>query len=234
MAKTRTKSVVEALDDLADRISPAPGKPGAVPKAVANATVHQKVFLRYSRGPGTVSDDGKYVILKFKLYSFNNQPDGDLDVVFESEVDPQDPYLWATPPDEPFDSPSEVPTTTVPVRGYSKSRWRFANGDEIIGVGPTIVNVANFDDDTSMLFVTASYDITSGSGDFEGARGTVSASGASPLPKGTEFGPGTIFHGTAVEFFRVVFASEFEDEGETADRAEAQRPKAAGRRRRSR
>ena len=58
--------------------------------------------------------------------------------MFESVVNPDDPYPWPPSPAGPFDRASDVPDT-VTVRGYSKSHWRFAAGDELFDAGAQIL-----------------------------------------------------------------------------------------------
>src|SRR5262249_24465336 len=145
-----------------------------------------RVFVRYAEGPGTVTQDGKYVILHFTMHNLNTEEDGFLETLVESQVDPAQPYPWNPIPPGPFNQPGPVPK--IEIRGYAKCRWTFKNGSTIIGVGPILVHVAEFKDGTSMLMVCAAYSITGGTGDYQDARGIQSATGASLLPKGTTFG----------------------------------------------
>ena len=197
-----SKSVVEALDRIAGRL----GGPDAWFAEVQSGP-REEVFVRYTSGQGRVSQDGRHVILHFKMYELDGQQDGHLNTVFEARY--QDPSVilkWAKPPEPTFDRPS--PVEDVFVHGFTKATWTFGDNSSIVAVGPTLATLALFEDGSSQLVVRVAATITGGTGRFAGALGALTSLGSAFLEKGKPFGPGSEFFGRAIECFRVIRESE--------------------------
>ena len=196
------KTVIGALEDIAQKIG------GVGPQdwfTNVQSSPHEQVFVRYTKGPGRYSGDGKYVILNFKMYDLYGREDGYLNTVFEARYDPKDqsPLLkWVKPPNPVFDRPS--PVEDVFIAGFTKATWTFGDGSSIVAVGPTLATVALYKDGGSGLFVRVAYAITGGTGRFNGALGALVSNGSTYLEKGQKIGPGTEFFGSAIEVFKVI------------------------------
>ena len=196
-----SKTIVGSLDKIARNISGGVG-PDEWFKEVQSGP-YEEVFVRYAKGQGQVSKDGKHVILHFKMYDLDGQEDGHLNTVFEARyTDPSVILKWVKPPEPTFDKPS--PVEDVFVHGFTKATWTFGDNSSIVAVGPTLTTVALYKDGSSQLFVRLAAAITGGTGRFQGALGGLTAIGSTHMEKGKVFGPGTEFFGKAIECFRVI------------------------------
>ena len=199
-----SNSVIEALDRIAQNIESVGGGVGPDDwfKKVQSGPF-EEVFVRYAKGQGQVSQDGRHVILHFKMYDLDGSEDGDLNTVFEARYDdPRVILKWVKPPEPTFDKPS--PVENVFVEGFTKATWTFGDNSSIVAVGPTLTTLALYKDGSSQLFVRLAATITGGTGRFKGALGGLTALGSTYLEKGKVFGPGTEFFGKAIECFRVI------------------------------
>src|ERR1051326_5957284 len=82
-----SKTVIGSLSDIANRLS---GLGAGVPEE-ARSDEREEVIVRYIIGSGEISKDGKYIILKAKMYKLNGEPDGHHEGVFEALYDLNDP-----------------------------------------------------------------------------------------------------------------------------------------------
>ena len=199
------ETVISALGKIARNIGGGIG-PDDWFKDVRSGT-REEVFVRYAKGRGDVTADGKYVILHFDMFDLDGSPDGHLNTVFEGRHNTQEEILkWVKPPEPIFDKPSKV--EDVVIHGFTKATWTFRDNSSIVAVGPTLTTVAVFKDGSSQLFVRMAATITGGTGRFQGALGGLTAIGSTFMEKGKPFGPGADFIGGAIECFRVIKESE--------------------------
>jgi haloalkane dehalogenase len=167
----------------------------------------EEVIIRYTVGEGRFDAEGKYIVLKSKMYKMNGEEDGHHEGVFESlNPDPAALLKWFTPPSEPLDAPNPVEhdTNHIEIRAYTKAIWTFQDGSAIISTGPAVVHLARFKDGPGMFFVSVAGSITNGTGRYKGALGIKNALGGTFLRPDAAFGPGAAFPGKTVETFRVI------------------------------
>jgi hypothetical protein len=203
-----SKTVIGSLSDIANRLS---GLGAGVPEE-ARSDEREEVIVRYIIGTGEISKDGKYIILKAKMYKLNGELDGHHEGVFEALYDLNDPNTinelmhFPDPPIPPLDQPS--PVIPIPVRANTKAIWTFRDNSSIEAVGPALVQLAAFKDGSKMLFGSAAARVPGGTGRYQGVVGINSAIGSTFLKKGAAFGPGTSFPGKAIESFRVIWKKD--------------------------
>lgn len=203
------KTVVGALEEIARKIGSAGGTgPGPDAWFKEVQVGKEDLFVRYAKGPGEFTKDGKYVILDFKMYDLDGKEDGHLNAVFESRItDPSQLLKWVKQPEPPpSDKPS--PVNDVFIAGYTKETWTFADNSSVTAVGPTLATVALYKDGSSQLFVRLAATITGGTGRFVGTLGGIVAIGSSYVEAGKKLGPGAKFVGQAIECFRIIKESD--------------------------
>jgi hypothetical protein len=203
-----SNTVIGSLTDIANRLS---GLGSSLPAEV-RSDPREEVIVRYIIGKGEISGDGKYIVLKAKMYKLNGEEDGHHEGVFEALYDLNDPNTikelmqFPDPPLPPLDQPS--PVIPIPRRANTKAIWTFGDQSAIEAVGPAIVQLAVFKDNSKMLFVSAAASVTGGKGKYQDVVGINSAIGSTFLDKKAVLGPGTSFPAKAVESFRVIWKKD--------------------------
>jgi hypothetical protein len=199
-----SSTVIEALDRIANNIG---GHTWPIPSG-AISDPREKVIIRYTEGTGEFSADGKYNVLRMKMFKMNGEPDGTHDGVWEPQLPPQELSKRPKPPKPPLDRP-EGPIDHVAVRAYTKAIWTFGDGSSITAVGPAMLHLVEFSDESHIFLVSVAAIITNGTGTYEGAYGVKTALGSTFVPKGVDMfhmKPGQKFGARTVETFRVVTA----------------------------
>jgi len=197
-------TVIGALERIADNLG-ALGNAWPIPSG-AISDPREKVIIRYTEGTGEFSADGKYNVLRMKMFKMNGEPDGTHDGVWEPQLPPAQLKKRPKPPQGPLDKP-EGPIEHVPVRAYTKAIWTFGDGSSITAVGPAMLHLVEFNDDSHIFLVSVAAIITNGTGRYDGAYGVKTALGSTFVPKGVDMfnlPPGTKFGARTVETFRVV------------------------------
>ena len=201
-----SSTVIAALDRIADNISAGFG-PWPIPSG-AISDPRETVIIRYTEGTGEFSADMKYNVLRMKMYKMNGEPDGTHDGVWEPQLPPQELSKRPKPPKPPLDKP-EGPIDHVAVRAFTKAIWRFGDGSSITAVGPAMLHLVEFSDESHIFLVSVAAIITNGTGRYDGAYGVKTALGSTFVPKGVDMfnmKPGQTFGARTVETFRVVTA----------------------------
>ena len=197
-----SKTLIGALNDIAAGIG---GIPFAVPDE-AKSDKREEVLIRYTVGTGEFSADKKYNVLRMKMYKMNGEPDGTHDGVWEPQLPPPELPKRPKPPKPPLDKP-EGPIEHVPVRAYTKAIWTFEDGSSITAVGPAMLHLVEFDDQSNIFLVSVAAIITNGTGKYDGAYGVKTALGSTFVPKGVDMfnmKPGQTFGARTIETFRVI------------------------------
>lgn len=202
-----SSTVIGALDRIADNLGTL-GSSWPIPNG-AISDPREKVIIRYTEGTGEFSADMKYNVLRMKMFKMNGEPDGTHDGVWEPQLPPPELAKRPKPPKGPLDKP-EGPIEHVPVRAYTKAIWTFGDGSSITAVGPAMLHLVEFKDDSHIFLVSVAAIITNGTGRYDGAYGVKTALGSTFVPKGVDMfnlPPGTKFGARTVETFRVVTAN---------------------------
>lgn len=182
----------------------------AAPQAVRSSG-HEEVLVRYTDGHGQFDPEGKFIVLRSKMFKPNGEPDGEHTGVFESlDPDPTALLRWFTPADPPYDAASPVPRDSdhIEIRAYTKASWTFADGSSIYATGPAVVHLTSFKDRSAMFFVSVAASITGGTGKYADAIGIKTALGSTYLTPDAPFGPGASFPGKTIETFRVIHKND--------------------------
>jgi hypothetical protein len=201
-----SSTVIAALDRIADNIGVGFG--GWPIPAGAISDPREQVLIRYTVGTGEFSADMKYNVLRMKMFKMNGEPDGTHDGVWEPQLPPAQLKKRPKPPQGPLDKP-EGPIEHVPIRAYTKAIWRFGDGSSITAVGPAMLHLVEFNDQSNIFLVSVAAIITNGTGQFDGAYGVKTALGSTFVPKGVDMfnmKPGQTFGARTIETFRVVTA----------------------------
>jgi haloalkane dehalogenase len=173
----------------------------------ARSGPNEEVLIRYTDGYGEFDAAGKFIVLRANMFKMNGEPDGEHVGVFESlDPDPSALLRWFKTADGPFDAPGPVPQDAdhIQIRAYTKAKWRFGDGSEIIATGPALVHLASFRDRSAMFFVSVAASITDGTGRYQNAIGIKTALGSTYLKPDALFGPGARFPGKTIETFRII------------------------------
>ena len=169
----------------------------------------EEVLIRYIIGTGTVSPDGRHIVLKAGMYQLNGERDGYHHGVLQARFrDPAELTPLPPAPREPLDAPSEV--VPLDVRGDTKARWIFGDGSTLTGVGPALAEVVSLRGGAQFLFVPVLTAFTGGTGRFEGARGIKTALGSTFLAPQARFAPGATIPIRSVETFKVIRAPDLQ------------------------
>lgn len=167
----------------------------------------EELIVRATVGHGTLTPDGRYIVLKSKMYTMDGEEDGHHEGVFESvHPDPAALLPWFVEPDPPFDEPRPVDRDPahLEVRAYTAAIWTFRDGSSITAVGPAVVHLAPAKDGAMKFFVSVAASITNGTGRYRDAVGIKTANGSTYVSLGEPFGPGASFPGRTIETFRVI------------------------------
>jgi hypothetical protein len=198
-----SKTLIGALNEIAASI----GAPAEVPDEVKSDS-REEVLIRYTVGTGEFSADMKYNVLRMKMYKMNGEPDGTHDGVWEPQLPPPELSKRPKPPKGPLDKP-EGPIEHVPVRAYTKAIWTFGDGSSITAVGPAMLHLVEFNDDSHIFLVSVAAIFTNGTGKYDGAYGVKTALGSTFVPKGVDMfnmKPGQTFGARTIETFRIIRA----------------------------
>ncbi|HXD33085.1 MAG TPA: hypothetical protein VN643_18330 [Pyrinomonadaceae bacterium] len=204
-------TVVAALDRIAGNIAAGLGGEFQVP-AGAISDPREKVIIRYTEGTGEFSADMKYNVLRMHMFKMDGERDGTHDGVWEPQLPPAELSKRPKPPKGPLDKP-EGPVEHVAVRAYTKAIWTFGDGSSLTAVGPAMLHLVEFNDDSHIFLVSVSAIITNGTGRYQGAYGVKTALGSTFVPKGVDMfnlKPGQTFGARTVETFRVVQAKHLQ------------------------
>jgi hypothetical protein len=204
------KHIADVNEEKLGEIAAALGFIGGSAKApeAAKSDPREDLLIRYTVGTGEFSADMKYILLRNKMYKMNGEEDGTHDGVLEQVVPPEELPKRPKPPKGPLTKP-EGPIEHVPVRAFTKAIWTFGDGSSVTAVGPAMLHVIRFDDDSHIFLVSVAAIITSGTGRYEGAFGLKSAIGSTFAPKGQSLfnlPPGTKVGARSVETFRIIRA----------------------------
>lgn len=200
------RTVIGSLDRIANNI--AAGFGGWPIPSGAISDPREQVIIRYTEGTGEFSADFKYNVLRMKMFKMNGEPDGTHDGVWEPQLPPAQLKKRPDPPQPPLDKP-EGPIEHVAVRAFTKAIWKFGDGSSITAVGPAMLHLVEFSDQSNIFLVSVAAIITNGTGQFAGAYGVKTALGSTFVPKGVDMfkmKPGQTFGARTVETFRVVTA----------------------------
>jgi hypothetical protein len=180
-----------------------------VPTAAA-ADPREEVLVRYTVGQGSFSADGKFSVLRMRMFKLNGEEDGTHDGVWEPVITPGDLTAPVPQPDGVFDQ-AAGPVPRTPVAAWTKAVWTFGDGSSIVGVGPASQRLERLADGAHLFHVAVAGIISGGTGRYEGAQGVKTALGATLVPAGVDMfalPPGARFGAVTVEVFRVVRAHD--------------------------
>jgi len=197
------KTLIGALNDIAAGI----GAPFDVPEE-ASSDKREEVLIRYTVGTGEFSGDMKYNVLRMKMFKMNGDADGSHDGVWEPQLPPAELVKRPKPPKGALDKP-EGPIEHVPVRAYTKAIWTFGDGSSVTAVGPAMLHLVEFNDQSHIFLVSVASIITNGTGRYDGAYGVKTALGTTFVPKGVDMfnmKPGQTFGARTIETFRIIRA----------------------------
>jgi hypothetical protein len=172
----------------------------------AQSTPGEEVIMRYTHGTGRFSQDKKFITLSMQQFTFDGQPDGYHEGVWEAQF--QDPReLLARPPlpTGPMHEP-HGPVEPVAVVAYTKGIWVFGDGSSITAVGPALSHLIPLDDGSFLFMVCCGQTITNGTGQYVSAQGLKTSLGSTHIARGVNlFGPDDVrFTATTIDTFRVI------------------------------
>ncbi len=201
------ETIKTPLDQIAAAIGVGPGfEP---PKDAYSDPGREEILIRYTVGTGHWDKNKKYNVLLMKMFNMDGSADGSHDGVWQPVVKkPEDLFVKPPAPNPPFDEPKGPVPETSP-RAYTKAIWQFGDGSSITAVGPAMLYLQKYSDDSHIFLVAVSAIITNGTGKYEGARGVKTALGSTFVPKGANIfdaPPDKPFGAVTVETFRVIRA----------------------------
>jgi len=181
----------------------------------------QENFVRYAEGIGKVRPDGKGLSIAMNVFDPAGVPDGTQicsgDVVGAASLDD----FAKQPAHQPVVFGENGPIPEVAITTRCKATWTFQNGSTISAIGKgtshliplkpnaTSLVAGNIVARAGVMKDKAAMVITEGTGEFAGARGTVSLDSSVFLPdvKNVPFGkPGSEVHQKSIHTFDVVRA----------------------------
>lgn len=205
---TESRTIISELARIADGIEALSG----IDFPITASGPYEEVLIFYDVGTGSLVVAGEgapYWHLTGQLHHLSGtaEPGGTYEVVFP--FDPgtvQQVFQW--PPEQvgPYDRPPVHPTD-IECAGYTKARFTFANGGELVAVGPGIPKLNRLRDGSVQLQVSAAAAITYGAGPYAGARGMHTALGSAWFrePPNFETGAGlTDFTRQALFAFKIL------------------------------
>jgi len=182
----------------------------AFPKAASGP--YEEVLIFYDVGTGWLVLQGEgapYWHLTGQLYHLSGtaEPRGTYEAVFPFAPNSvRQISIWPPEQDGPYDRPPVNPTD-IESGGDTKARFTFADGSELVAVGPGIPKVNRLRDGSVQLQVSVAAAITYGSGRYAGARGMHTALGSAWFrqPPNLETGEGlTDFPRQALFSFKIL------------------------------
>lgn len=168
----------------------------------------EEVFVSFSRGNGHFSTDlgpPTYINLLVDMYDMHGKWIG-YQAGVNKTFEPPEASLSVKPrPDLPIDQ-GPVPETKA--SAWTKAIFTFNDGAMNVE-GPAMTHLIRLTSGDLLFLVTTSHVINSGTGAYEGARGTKQATGTGLIPKalfeaGKFPSPGLVFPVTTIETFRLI------------------------------
>jgi len=205
---TRSRTIVSELARIADRLDALSG----IDFSQTASGPHEEVLIFYDVGTGSLVLEGEgapYWHLTGSLYHLSGkaEPRGTYETVFPFDRNTvRQVFIWPPEQDGPYDRPPVI-STDIESAGYTKARFTFADGSELVAVGPGITKVNSLRDGSVQLEVSVASAITYGSGGYAGARGMHTALGSSWFrePPNLETGAGlTDFAHKALFTFKIL------------------------------
>jgi hypothetical protein len=203
----KERSVVGALEEIAEGVKGITGAKGVADELLANASgPYEEVFVRYSRGTGTarVAPDGLYIIVWGTMYKLDNEEDGKYEAVFKAEfAGPQDLTNYPKPAEEPFNKPSAITQVTYPLN-QTKARWTFKDGSSLSGPGPAVSYIVALKEGGFQFYVSAAAFITGGTHRYDGALGQETSLGSTFFTSQPKLEDGFSFEAMVLHSFKVI------------------------------
>jgi hypothetical protein len=175
---------------------------------------YEHVLICRSLGTATIYVQGQelFIVPNGKLHRLDCELVGDYVGVFQSPLN-ADLLTFPPAPQPPFDKPSPIPDFRMNLHP-TKAVWNFKGGNSVFAVGPANSYVIPLNDNTAQLVISIAMVITSGTGIYTGAHGTISSLGATwfpYVPGGTitdSLKTGAVFEAKGVHGFRITLKGD--------------------------
>ena len=147
--------------------------PVAIP-AEAFAAPFEELIIVYSVGRATLGDGGRFISLQGEVFQANEVADGRWAGAWQLEVSLEAVCAVPDTPLPPYNRAAGRVATTDPT-AFSKGRWDFADGSSLAVEGPGIVHTTTSSMLNNVVWLSGNQLISTGTGRYEGARGTKTA-----------------------------------------------------------
>ena len=171
--------------------------------ASARSDPHEEVLLRYASGEGKVRRDGRGFNLEADLLRSDGSTDGNVIISWETHATEE--QLTARRPSPRVKLDEKGPIAEVQTLTRVQAQWTFGDGSTLTGIGAGISSLSHLSE-VALARDAAALEITSGTGQYAGARGLVTINGSVAAPEGAQiFGnPGAVATQNTVQTFRLV------------------------------
>lgn len=175
--------------------------PVAIP-ADAFAAPFEQLIIVYSVGRATFGEGGRFLSLQGEVFQANEVADGRWAGAWQLEVSLEGARSVPETPPPPFNRAAGRVATTDP-NAFGKGRWDFADGSSLTVTGPGFVHTTTSSMLNNVVFVSGNQLISTGTGRFAGAQGTMTAAVGIWLQPGVSFADARQAEMKSLDIFRV-------------------------------
>ena len=175
--------------------------PVAIPSEAFAAPFEQLIIV-YSVGRATFGDGGRFLSLEGEVFQANEAADGRWAGAWQLEVSLEAARATLETPPPPFNRAAGRVATTDPT-AFGKGRWDFADGSSLTVTGPGMVHTTTSSTLNNVVWVSGNQLVSTGTGRFAGAQGTMTAAVGIWLPPGVAFADARQAEMKSLDIFRV-------------------------------
>lgn len=173
--------------------------------AEAFAAPFEQLIMVYSVGRATFGEGGRFLSLQGDVFQTNEAADGRWAGAWQLEVSLEAARSTPETAPPPFNRAAGRVVTTDP-NAFGKGRWDFADGSSLTVTGPGFVHTSTSSALNDVVWISGNQLVSTGTGRFAGAQGTMTAAIGIWLPPGKSFAEVRQAEMKSLDVFRVFAA----------------------------